>query len=331
MGIKEILINLEASRDKEIYYSCPEELKSNFYFIVEVIEIFKDDFDFIMEVAESYLKYIPKEEIENSKEYLELSILLGENVPEGHPYYEYYKVILECLFAGIFSEMVVAKDYLPGVSDCGFSLLMNVYKGRENVLNYFAKRLIECVYYHNSLGSLEELVHKNYEDFGDIVEEGYEEFFIRNLTDVDYSLGEYLASNMNLLEEVCERLDYVGNNWEHYEEDYTDFITSLVRNWLEIRKEAQVYGEYFDYEQSFNEVLVSERLDKLFGLDRHEVLSKKSNIINIELARFRRDLRTYLDKIFPKEGRLTMTEMSKVDIQVGDNSVRLVKGCPNER
>ena len=47
------------------------------------IEPNKDDFDFVDEVAEQYVKFIPEEDISSNPQFIELCMLLGQYVPEG--------------------------------------------------------------------------------------------------------------------------------------------------------------------------------------------------------------------------------------------------------
>ena len=95
MDMNQILDKMRATKDNSLYYECSLELFSNFDFITEVINIFCDDFDFIDEVAEAYVKFIPEEEIPSHPEYMELCILLGQYIPLEHPNYEFYTTRLE--------------------------------------------------------------------------------------------------------------------------------------------------------------------------------------------------------------------------------------------
>ena len=64
---------IKASKDKNIYNLCAEELKKDYEFIKYLILTFKDDVNFITMVANEYLNTNPKQE-----EVIELSVIMDD-------------------------------------------------------------------------------------------------------------------------------------------------------------------------------------------------------------------------------------------------------------
>ena len=139
MENKQLLEKMRRTKDKDLYYECSLEQFCNFDFIIEVIKIYKDDFDFIDEVAERYVKFIPEEDINGNPEYIELCMLLGQYVPKEHPFYSFYTSRLDGIYSVFLLHVMMVKDEFPDVSELGFSILMEDHKGRKNILDYFAK------------------------------------------------------------------------------------------------------------------------------------------------------------------------------------------------
>ena len=49
---------INITRDKNMYNLCSEEIKSNYEFVMFVIDLFKDDIDFICEIANQYINVV---------------------------------------------------------------------------------------------------------------------------------------------------------------------------------------------------------------------------------------------------------------------------------
>ena len=288
MEKKQLLEKMRLTKDKNLYYDCSSALLSNFDFITEVIKIYKDDFDFVDEVAEKYVKFIPEEDINGNPEYIELCMLLGQFVPEGHQYYDFYTNRLNGIYSIFLLHVMMVKDQLEGVSELGFSILMEDYGKRKNILDYFAKRLMDELYHKNHCGNFEDLIHKHCDSPQNVQVEGYEQFFIRNVYGVDDKLSYYVFDNPYLLKDLIDELDGICENWYEYEDELSLRCVEIIKEWVHKKKEDAVYGDDFDYEQAMNEVLLSMNFCEMFGLNRKEVYAKQSKILSFNSARFKK-------------------------------------------
>jgi hypothetical protein len=308
----DLLNNMRTFKDINLYYECSEDLKNDFDFITEVINIFKDNFDFIDEVAESYVKNIPVEDIESNPEFIELCMLLGQYVPEGHPFYDFYKNRLDGIYSMFLLHVMMVKDEFPDVSELGFSILMDDHAGRKNILDYFAKRMMHELYHCNHCGSFEDLIHKHCDDSVNIMNEGYVDFFVRNLYGVDGSLSYYVFDHSYLLDDLVDELDSICINWDDYEEKLSLKCVSVIKEWVLKKQEESAYGDDFDYIQAMNEVILSMNFCEMFGLNRREVFANKSKVISFNSARFKTALKEVMNKVLMK--RMTLFELSNLNL-----------------
>lgn len=309
----DLLNKMRELKDKNLYFECSDELKRDFDFITEVINIYKDDFDFVDDVAESYVKFIPEEDIEGNPEYIELCMLLGQYVPEGHCRYELYTNRLAGIYNMFLLHVMMVKDEFPDMSELGFSILVEDYQGRKNILNYFASRIMNELYHCNHCGSFEDLIHKHCDNVDNIWIEGYENFFIRNLYGVDAALSYYVFENPHLLNGLIQELDVICNEWNGYEEKLNAKIVSVITEWVQRRKNESTYGNDFNYEQAMNEVIVGMNFSRIFGLDRKKVMSEKSSIISFGVVKFKKDLTALIEKVL--FGRLSLTELESFNFE----------------
>ena len=323
MEKKQLLEKMRLTKDKDLYFNCSLELFSNFDFITEVIKIFKDDFDFIDEVAERYVKFIPEEDINSNPEYIELCMLLGQYVPEGHQYYEFYTNRLNGIYSIFLLHVMMVKDQLEGVSELGFSILMEDYGDRKNILDYFATRLMDELYHKNHCGSFEDLIHKHCDSPQNVQVEGYEQFFIRNLYGVDDKLSYYVFDNPHLLKDLIEELDEICENWYLYEDELSIRCVEIVKDWVLKKQEESTYGNDFDYIQAMNEVLFSMNFCEMFGLNRRDVYANRSKILSFGSAKFKRDLKVVIDKVLME--RLTLSELNNLDLDGEEGPKKVLK------
>lgn len=310
--MNQILEEMRRTKNKNLYYECSLELFCNFDFITEVINIFYYDFDFIDEVAESYVKYIPEEDINSNPEYIELCMLLGQYVPKEHPYYDFYTNRLNGIYSVFLLHVMMVKDRLDDVSELGFSILMEDHKGRKNILDYFAKRLMDELYHKNPCGDFEDLIHKHCESPDNIYAEGLEPFFIRNLYGVDESLSYYVFDHAYLLSDLIDELDLICENWYIYEDNLTSRCVEIIKEWVDKKESDNTYGTDFDYRQAMNEVILSMNFCKMFDLNRKEVYANQSKVLSFGMARFKKDLRVVIDKVIMK--RMTLFELKNINL-----------------
>jgi hypothetical protein len=323
MDNKQLLDKMRVTKDKNLYYECYLDQFANFDFIVEVIKIFKDDFDFIDEVAERYVKYIPEENINANPQYIELCMLLGQYVPEGHQYYEFYTNRLNGIYSIFLLHVMMVKDELEGVSELGFSILMEDYGDRKNILDYFATRLMDELYHKNHCGSFEDLIHKHCDSPQNVQTEGYEQFFIRNLYGVDEKLSYYVFDNPHLLKNLIEELDEICENWYIYEDELSARCVDVIKEWVCKKSEEETYGNDFNYEQAMNEVLLSMNFCKMFGLNRREVYVNQSKILSFGSARFKKDLKEVINKVLME--RLTLFELNNLNLDSDEGPKKVLQ------
>ncbi len=308
----DLLKKMRTTLDVNLYYECSEEFKRDFDFITEVIKIYKDNFDFIDEVAESYVKYIPEDDINSNPEYIELCMLLGQFVPKGHHYYEFYTTRLNNIYSMFLLHVMMTKDHFDDVSELGFSILIDDYGSRPNILDYFAKRIMNELYHSNPCGTFEDMVHKNCDSAVNIMNEGYVDFFVRNLYTVDESLSYYVFEHTSLLDGLIEELEVICQNWDDYELALSDKCVNVIRSWVQKCEKESTYGDDFSYEQVMNEVVVGMNFGKMFGIDRRSIVVDRNKVISFSSMNFKKALKAIIEKILMQ--RLTITELDNINL-----------------
>jgi hypothetical protein len=143
--------------------------------------------------------------------------------------------------------------------------------------------------------------------------EGYVNFFVRNLYGVDSSLSYYVFDHTYLLDDLVKELDEICLNWDSYVERLSDKCVSVIKNWVLKKQAESAYGDDFDYIQAMNELIVNLNFSTMFGLDKKEVYSNRSKILSFGSATFKKDLKVILDKVLFE--RLTITELDSLVLE----------------
>jgi hypothetical protein len=250
-------------------------------------------------------------------------MLLGQYVPKGHPYYEFYTNRLDGIYSIFLLHVMMVKDQFDDVSELGFSILMDDHKDRKNILDYFAKRLMDELYHKNPCGDFEDLIHKHCDSPENIYAEGFEAFFIRNLYGVDESLSYYVFDHSYLLSDLIDELDEICENWCDYEENLSYRCVEIVKEWVSKRESESTYGNDFNYQQAMNEVILSMNFCEMFGLNRREVYANQSKILSFGMARFKKDLKAVIDKVLMN--RMTLTELDNLNLDGEEGPKKVLK------
>lgn len=203
------------SKDKNMYLYASSYVKKNYEFVKLVVEMFKNEQDFIIEVADYYLENANVNEDDITK--LELNVIMNDIIKTKEkrlPYafycmakYESLMVNLNCVY-----NEEKNKEELPDYG-LGFIYVYDIYKQSPNVIDYFATRLINKLFYSSNM-TLEELIHQN---FKNIRIDTINNAIINYILNYDVSLSDYVAANPHLIYPLKEDINKILNNWESYE------------------------------------------------------------------------------------------------------------------
>lgn len=191
---------IKASKDKNIYNLCAEELKKDYEFIKYLILTFKDDVNFITMVANEYLNTNPKQE-----EVIELSVIMNDIIGYTVDNVFYQKKLQENI--NVKQQIYANKKKNKLNKTSLFKTNKDKYFNNKIITEYYAKVFLDeyfrkyYTYLQNILACkyLETKDNVNKEDLTNILLE-----FIKNIDD---DLSNYLKNNSALLEWYLKQLE----------------------------------------------------------------------------------------------------------------------------
>lgn len=229
------------SKDKNMYNLCSEELKNNYEFIKFVINTFKNDISFVRSIVDPYL-----ENTNNEIEQIEICILMGDltkNCDENISFkYNLFSMsFYNCLAIDI--EVYKRKENWIGQ---GFIVVYELYKSSKIITDFLATKFVINIF-SDELVDLEELLHKKYKTYDRFIEEGKNNFLFRIISLYDSSLTNYLKNNIKILDILDEKLNYIKNNWNMYNENKEYNMYSMII------EEVHQYMKEFEFECIYSE------------------------------------------------------------------------------
>lgn len=207
------------TKDKNMYALCSDEVKNNYMFIRSMVEIFYNDFDFIVELANKYLEKADQDDIT----YKELVVLISQlsNDIENENLYK-FKVKAEVVFRCEMVEIECWQKYetdenLKRRIGLGFLFFMDKYGTSKILMDFFAKKLIDNIFYSDEKYKLENLIHANTKNKEYLNEENINNYIYSFVELKDEALAHHIvANNLHLIEHVKKDLEKIYNKWDNY-------------------------------------------------------------------------------------------------------------------
>lgn len=235
------------TNDKNIYNLCSDKVKKNYVFVKFIINKFKDDLDFICQVADEYLEFV-----ENDIERIELAIIMSEITKNNREYCINYKVLSEATYSANRVEIelikVQQKDDLEFINEIqmGFLFIVDTYSSSNIIMNYYAEKFINDILTEYEI-DFEALLHQRFNNFEEIEKYGINNYLINFISLYDSYLSAYVSCHLEVLNNLKKLMNTFKNRWNHYEllqerERYDTLIDSVHR-----------YMEEHEFECSFGE------------------------------------------------------------------------------
>ena len=221
-----MMMVIDVSNDKNMYYLCGDELLNNFQFIKYLIIKFHADADFILKVGKEYIDRV------DESQKIEMKILLCSYLNDFDSVdYMKFKFDLELFYIRHRLAYQTCLEefgdiYYDTINSMGFDMLLEDYSSSDTIKEYLAKKMLEEVFNFSSV-ELEKMVHFKFKNKNDLTKMGINSFLIQYVNDHDECLAGYLSVHVNLLLHLNKKITKILNNWDKYE-----FITS--REKLEI-------------------------------------------------------------------------------------------------
>ena len=255
------------TKDKNMINFCSEEVLKNKEFIKFVVETFINDLDFVLGISKNYFKNVSDKDITS----LELGILITEKHKKVDILENQDLLNLRVQVSSFYNlELVKLSSVLRQLEDeeleeiygLGFLIIEDTYCDSKIICNYFAKRLVEDIFFNNEKYTLEKLLHEKYKDFNIIKNIGINKFIIDFIKDYDYALSEYASTNLRLLNDVVKEINKIEKSWDIYNDRINCKKVNLFNE--KVSKYVSQYGVFISVIELTNYVAEKLNIQDIF-------------------------------------------------------------------
>ena len=205
-------------RNKKFISNCSSSILNNPIFVKNIIDKYKDDYDFIGSIADSCMENRSEEDgYKYNTDYLEISVkmTLISEYNEGTNFKYDYKKDADKLYRD--GQSLLNRWYKSdnGV-DCpetiySFRTYMTFYMAYKSILDYYANRYIEdMVLTHR----FEERVHTDFSSYEEFEKRGRLNYLINFIGLYDNDLATYVLESKVELGEVKRQFKRIKDNWK---------------------------------------------------------------------------------------------------------------------
>lgn len=249
---------IKITHDKKMYHLCSKQIKSNYEFVKFMINEFKKDKEFIVQIANFYLNTIN----ENDTTYHEIVIImqkllkyedLGESEKLDDAIYTYNMAASTLLSKEkLLATMVIQQEEdLMMKKEFGLGFLIiktGIGYQSEIICDYFATEYLIDIIKDDKNMNLEAFLHKSFTTFQKVKEQGLNHFLIMYISLYDSNLAEYISNHLYLLKDALWVMKRIENNWYNYEqielEEKKDLFERLANEQIEKYHSIYSYKEY---------------------------------------------------------------------------------------
>lgn len=205
---------IEVSNDKKIYNLCSDKVKKDYKFVKYIVLKFKDDINFICNVADYFLK-----NVSDDLNRFEISIIMS-NLTENDKKNSDYCLIRDTIYTTMRLQIegvkIANNDYDLQSFGMGFIVMLEYFKERKIVLNYCAKKTIQEIINEFDI-DLEALLHREFKSLDQINEIGINNYIINFVWYYDMALSKYLINHQDLMSDLNKEISDILNNCDNYD------------------------------------------------------------------------------------------------------------------
>ncbi len=228
---------IDLTNDEKMYHFCSDDLKKDYVFVKYLILKFRDNTNFITEVADYFL-----ENTDTDFERTELAIIM-RNLTSNSKINK-YQILCETIYSGKRLAVELAKlkekdDNIANDIGMGFLFIYYSYNSSPIILDFYASMIIEDIFKEYDI-DLESYLHSKFKKASQIDEQGLNNFMISFISSYDQMLGSYLCTHLNLLLPLKNKIIKIQNNWDRY------IYTEEQARYSEMFKKVEDYIEQSD-------------------------------------------------------------------------------------
>lgn len=242
-----MLAVFKITKDTNFYNLCSDDLKYDYEFVSELINLFKNDSEFINKVADEYIKYYrtlnvgPMIDDEDDKNLIELLITMCDISLD-----KYDSMLYSLLLTTIVNTRMVEienvkikyekDEEISSELGCGFISVYDAYNSSTKVTDYFASEYLDVIFSKKHL-DLEEYVHRTFICKDDVNKYGINNVLLEAISCYDTMLTSYVATHLYLLDEHKKEVNHIFYRWDSYD-DIKDVrmckkICGVIQDYLE--------------------------------------------------------------------------------------------------
>jgi len=253
------------TKDKNMFNLCSDELKENYEFICFVIETFKQDKDFIIKVANEYKEKMPDDDFTKEEITLYMCELLGREIIDKQ-YVIQYHIDKEIFYNKVKIEIdrIIEEEQEPKLKEklgLGFLFINDIYKESIIIQNFFAKKIVEKIFYSEEK-TLEEIVHQRFKEKESLEQLGIKQYILNTIRMYDNNLFIYVSCHLELIEELELEIKKILKNWENYLQRINHRRIQILEQ--EVEKYYQENHILVSYEECMSYVIKKRHLENIF-------------------------------------------------------------------
>lgn len=202
-----------------MYDLCDDKLKSNFELMKFFILKFKDDKAFIKKVAYDFSVLS-----DNEDDNFEIDIIVSEIVGKDYSglFENIHYISAKCKYnelrTAYFLDSINDSQDVRDYYQMGFDYFADIYAGRETIINYIAKSMVDEIFEEEE-HSLEELTHIKFKTKEQLEKFGTTNFILSYISLYDSHLSDYLKTNIKIVEELKNDMQKINDNFDIYNEN----------------------------------------------------------------------------------------------------------------
>lgn len=208
---KDFMMNVfNYTKDCNIYKLCSDNLKKDYDFVKYLVLKFKDNYNFIIEVADYYLNNTDKQ-----SELLELNIIMEKLLPKELS--KKYTLINETKYSyERFTDELASLDSpeYESTIEMGFPIILYKYHDSEYILDYYAKKMIKEIMDNTAI---EEILHNQFKTPNSLKNMGINNYIITLLNYNDSMLSSYVSTHLYLIDDMVKQIEQAIDNWDKYD------------------------------------------------------------------------------------------------------------------
>ena len=205
---------INIANDKDIYFKSPKEIKTNYQFVLFLLEKFYEDKKFINEVAQFYLNNINKKDYS----YQELIFIMSDFIPiYDEEYNNKYEIEKNKIYQDKRKsiEDFLKEEQYDEEYGMGFFLLLFQEKSKI-IVDYFANKFLEEIFYTMDNLTLEDIIHMNFSKKEDFIKHGIDNYIIEYVDLFDKDLANYLEDDPFIYIDIKMEIERIIENWNNY-------------------------------------------------------------------------------------------------------------------